>query len=171
MVATAMHGYLGWFVNHRSECIEALKSYTDKASREKDARLYTSYDMLTWATDCFFSYAKEIGVLNETEYDTAMQTAVISYRKLLKRHQAMANNSMPQGNLAWYILECYHSGAFTRVDKRKELLKDKDACMVMNGMLLVRLKALTKHLNRVMPGAHFTTNSLGKQLRKQGIIA
>lgn len=170
MVATAMHGFLSWFVQHRLECINALKAYTDRASREIDARLCTSYNLLTWSTDCFFSYAKEIGVLSDTEYDKAMRTAVNSYQKLLKRQQIMANNSMPQGNLAWHILECYHGKAFLRVDKTKELLKNKDACLVENGMLLVRLKTLTERLNQCMPGARFTANALGRQLRAQGII-
>lgn len=171
MVATAMHGFLSWFVQHRPECINALKAYTDRASREIDARLCTSYNLLTWSTDCFFSYAKEIGVLSDTEYDAAMRTAVNSYQRLLQRQQIMANNSMPQGNLAWYILECYRGKSFLRVDKTKELLKNEDACLVENGMLLVRLKTLTDRLNLLMPGAHFTPNSLGKQLRAEGIIA
>ena len=142
--AKAFRAWMVWLLPHIDAELLALSRQLASITGNDEARLETSKILLLWSTELFYRFALEADIVSQSYYQSAICEATQVFENLLSaqaKKVSCIQNSVPQGNLCWYILQGYHNGAFHIVPRKK--LNSNEDCVVEKDALCIRTETLS----------------------------
>lgn len=169
--AKAFRAWMIWLLPHIDTELLTLSRQLASITGNNEARLETSKILLLWSTELFYRYALETGIIDQSYYQSAIHEAAQIFEKLLSaqlKKVSCIQNSAPQGNLSWYILQGYRNGAFHIVSRKK--LNNNEDCVVEKDALCIRTETLLSYLRRKASLGSLSSKEMTKELCTEGVL-
>lgn len=169
--AKAFRAWIIWLLPHVDAELLSLSRQLASITGNDEARLETSKILLLWSAELFYRFALEADIVSQSYYQSAIREAAQIFENLLSAQAKKVSHiqdSAPQGNLCWYILQGYHSGAF-HIVSRKKLNSDED-CVVEKNALCIRTEVLLSYLRGNPSLSSLSSKEMTKELRKEGVL-
>lgn len=169
--AKAFRAWMIWLLPHIDTELLTLSRQLASITGNNEARLETSKILLLWSTELFYRYALETGIIDQSYYQSAIHEAAQIFEKLLSaqlKKVSCIQNSAPQGNLSWYILQGYRNGAFHIVSRKK--LNNNEDCVVEKDALCIRTETLLSYLRRKASLGSLPSKEMTKELCTEGVL-
>jgi len=169
--AKAFRAWMVWLLPHIDAELLALSRQLASITGNDEARLETSKILLLWSTELFYRFALEADIVSQSYYQSAICEATQVFENLLSaqaKKVSCIQNSVPQGNLCWYILQGYHNGAFHIVPRKK--LNSNEDCVVEKDALCIRTETLLSYLRRKTSLGSLSSKEMTKELCIEGVL-
>lgn len=169
--AKVFRAWMIWLLPHIDAELLTLSRQLASITGNNEARLDTSKILLLWSAELFYRYALETDIVDQSYYQSAIHETAQIFEKLLSaqlKKVSRIQNSAPQGNLSWYILQGYHNGEF-HIVPRKKLNSDED-CIIEKDALCIRTETLLSYLRRKASLGSLSSNGMTKGLCREGVL-
>lgn len=171
IAATAYRAWLQWFLSHANEQFQLLEHACKQAASVEQARLQTTQILLLWVLTSFYQFALERKIIKESYFRSAIQYTDYALKTILeeqKKRIEKSTQSVPKGNLSWYILHGYHDNAFHIVTRKN--IKSNQDCIIEDGALCIRMSVLKNFLTNDTPYKELSQKMIGSRLVQEGAI-
>lgn len=169
--AKAFRAWMIWLLPHMNAELLALDRQLASITGNDEARLKTSKILLLWSTELFYRFALEEDIVSHSYYQSAICEATQVFENLLSAQAKKVGHiqdSAPQGNLCWYILQGYHNGAFHIVPRKK--LNNNEDCVVEKDALCIRTETLLSYLRGKASLGSLSSKEMTKELCIEGVL-